>query len=75
LLAHDPRASNDRKVKIETFNLALIDAELKIRDGDEVDWNIVASLADHCDNVAGTSRDRAKRGFSLRSLFGLRPVR
>jgi hypothetical protein len=60
LLAHDPRISPDRDHKVETSNIALVEAEFKRHDGGEIDWKSVASLANHCDNVAGSHSDRAK---------------
>ena len=68
MLTHDPRVSSDRNQKVDTSNIALVDAEIKIRAGGEVDWKTVASLADHCDNVAGSYDDKTKRPWLLRTL-------
>ncbi len=72
MLAHDPRKSDDRSERIETSNIALIDAQKRTERGEEVDWKGVASLADHCDNVSGSYADRSASRFSLRKLFGRR---
>jgi hypothetical protein len=48
---HDPRISTNRDQKIETKNPALIAAEqsLLASSGCEINWDVVAAMADRCD--------------------------
>jgi hypothetical protein len=56
MLCHDPRISNDRNRKVDTDNVALIQAEMARSGANvglpanaEIDWDVVAEAADHYD--------------------------